>query len=129
MTVRLFPALMLATAVLATACGSSSGGERAMQAVRDALVSPGARLVLGQLQCDARADSGSVWTVACAPGPDAEYRSSPTFQVNVDDLSVTAANEDAQRLLALSEPLQGGRLRECTFEEDDTGALRIKCDD
>lgn len=129
MTLRAFPALALACAVFAAACGSSSGDERAIQAVRDALISPGARLVLGQLDCDARADAGGVWTVACTPGPNAEYRSSPAFYVNVDDRSVRAANEDARRLLALSEPLKGGHLRECTFEEDATGALRIKCAD
>jgi hypothetical protein len=120
-------ALLFIAALFAAACASSSRGERAMEAVRQALVSPGAKLVFAQLECDARSDDGSLWTVSCAPGPRAEYETKPAFHVNVEDLSVAAANEDGQRLLAVSERLKGGNLHECTLDEAIAGTLRLTC--
>lgn len=114
-------------ATVAAACASSSGGERAIEAVRQVIISPGAKLVFAQLQCEANADDASLWTVSCEPLPDAEYQSRPAFQVNVDDATVTAANEDAQRLLAASERLKGGNLHECTLDEAIAGTLRLTC--
>ncbi|HWQ29125.1 MAG TPA: hypothetical protein VNN12_08890 [Dehalococcoidia bacterium] len=98
-----------------------------MEAVRQAIISPGAKLVLAQLECDASRGEESLWTVSCEPAPGAEYQSRPAFRVNVDDLTVSAANEDAQRLLAVSERLKGGDLHECSLDEAIAGTLRLTC--
>lgn len=127
MTRRALLPLASIVALAAAACGSSSGSERAMEAVRQAIISPGAKLVLAQLECDARADDEGLWTVSCEPVAGAEYQSRPAFQVNVEDLTVSAANEDARRLLAVSERLKGGNLHECTLDEAIAGTLRLTC--
>lgn len=127
MTHRALLAFVVLSGALATACASSPGSERAIDVVRQVMVSPGARLVIAQLQCEANAGDDSLWTVSCEPLPDAEFQAKPSFHVNVRDETVTAANDDAQRLLTVSERLKGGILHECTLDEAIAGTLRLTC--
>lgn len=92
------------------------------------MTSPGAKLVMAQLECDASNAGEGRWTVSCQPVEGAQYQTHPAFEVSEDDLSVRAANSDAERLLRVSERLKGDYLHECTLDEAIAGTLRLTCE-
>ncbi len=112
--------------LLASACGSSQGGDEAVKAVRETLISPGSQLVLAELDCDAEsADDG--WVVSCEPVEGSQYDTHPEFLVEASTLEVSALNKDAERMVVASQSMGDGAHHECYIEEMLAGTIRLVC--